>query len=141
MKVLVFVLLLQLTEIASQCPATGEITKNELDRALFVAKIQVDGELPRDKHFFLYNIHYSDFYFSYHDLAYTKRKAPTTVALSSRCPPLVKGKTYILGCWKYDKHRCDRMVREFDKLTEGEKQLIRSMKTSAYYYYLDGKEL
>ncbi|RCN37804.1 hypothetical protein ANCCAN_16281 [Ancylostoma caninum] len=141
MKVLHFLLLLHLKVlgIASQyeCPAKGEITKSNLDRAYFVAKVQVVGErLQTDKNYYLYDIRYSDFYATYHDLDYTKKYATRTLGYYAYCAaPLVNGTYYVIGCFSYETHRC-RIVREFDKLTETEKERIKSMISSAYYYYL-----
>ncbi|RCN37810.1 hypothetical protein ANCCAN_16287 [Ancylostoma caninum] len=140
MKVLFFLFLLHLIEIASQCRKRGAIIKEDLENALFVAKFQVERfgkTVPQTSRFDIYYLDYSAFYFSHHDLEYTKRYAPRIISINKlyKCPPLVKGKFYVIGCRLYKGHTC-HFVREFDNITKTEEKLIRSMGISANYNYL-----
>ncbi|RCN28314.1 hypothetical protein ANCCAN_25943 [Ancylostoma caninum] len=73
---------------------------------------------------------------SYNDLDYTKKYAPRTLGFHKDCSsPLRNGTYYVIGCFSFVPSDC-RIVREFDKLTEKEKELIKSMISSAWFYYL-----
>ncbi|RCN52936.1 hypothetical protein ANCCAN_00931 [Ancylostoma caninum] len=100
-----------------------------------VRVLSVEKKFHRNGNYFEYVFNYTAFYFSSHSYEITKRDVPRLLHVPEKCgPPLEKLKLYVIGCiWG---ERCVFM-REFDKLTEKEKELIKSTRTYANYYFLD----
>ncbi|RCN42384.1 hypothetical protein ANCCAN_11628 [Ancylostoma caninum] len=143
--IVLFVLLLHLTEIAShhQCPNRGAITKNDLKDVRFVAKIRVErvGESVRcNMNYNGHEVKYPVFYSSADTLDYTKRNAPKIVAIHKKCPTLKQGKFYVLGCRGYDTYDC-AFVKEFGNVTKSEEKLIKLKGATAGYNFLEWSAL
>ncbi|KAL6727506.1 hypothetical protein Aduo_009376 [Ancylostoma duodenale] len=121
------------------CPKTDTITKQEMDDAVFVAKVKVEtkgAEGSGDTRgtytdYVLYNLKYEKILYSYYEWFSELtiiRGAPTTLKINKRCNiTLDKGVDYVLGSKMYEEPKFN-FVKPLINVTESEWRLINKTK-------------